>query len=479
MLNETDVLIIGAGIAGLSIARELSKYDVKVTVVEKEPDVGWGQSKVTYGIRHPGSRWPHGSLAQRMIYESQKMWDRLIEELEIEFRLTGELVVAFTDEEVAYIYALKAQGEKNGVEGLEILKRDAVVELEPHVNPTVCAALYKKTAGVFNPFEVISAFYENSLANGVEFHLETEVAWIAIEKSKFLVGTNKGDFIAKCVVNAAGLSAQKIAEMIGDESFKISFETKSTCVILDRFLGRKVRHIIAGIPDVKSFLRFSLVVPTYHHNLLIYTPIPEPARGINDRDVERRALEATLRHSRSLVRDLDFENHILTAFSGVTARNNRGDLIIEASQKHPAFIHVALPPPGLTSAPAVAKRVVELIKNGGLSLKKKPDFDPVRKAIKRIRSELPHSWHELLKDDHRYGRIVCRCEKISEAEIVDAIRRGATTLDGVKFRTRAGMGRCQGNFCACEIAEILSRELHRPYQAITKKGRNSYFVKRR
>ena len=476
MFREVDVLIIGAGVVGVVIARELSKYDVKVLLLEKEPDVGWGQSKASFGIRHPGSRWTPGSLAQRMIYESQKMWEKLIDELEIDFRITGEIVVAFNDEEVEYIRALKAQGEKNGVEGLEILGRKDTLEMEPHLNPNVKAALFKKKAGVFDPFSVVFAFYENALANGVEAYLDTVVTGIVFEKDKFIVVTNRGDFTTKYVVNAAGLYAQHIAQLIGDGSFKISYETKSTCIILDKLVGKTINHIIAGIPDVKSFLRFKLVMPTYHQNLLIYTAIPEPSKSIDDRSVEKRALEITFKEAEFLVPGLDLRKYVITAFSGLTARNNRGDFIIETSPKHPRFINVALLPGGLTAVPAVAKRVVEIIESTGFHLVKKTDFNPTRKAITRIRDLHIDKMQDVLSKNPLYGKIICRCEKVSEAEIVEAIKRGATTLDGVKFRTRAGMGRCQSNFCGCEIAEIISRELGLPYEKVTKKGDDSYFV---
>jgi glycerol-3-phosphate dehydrogenase len=209
---------------------------------------------------------------------------------------------------------------------------------------------------------------------------------------------------------------------------------------------------------------------------LVYTPIPEPSKGIEDRAIEERALDLTLQNAKRLIPGIDFEAHLIVSFSGLTARNSRGDFIIEASRKYPAFVNVALPPPGITCSPAIGKQAVEILRTSGLRLVQKPHFNPYRKKMKRIRESSLTEMAELVRQDSRHGHSVCRCEKVSEAEIVEAIRRGATTLDGIKFRTRAGMGRCQSNFCGPEVAAILARELHQPYEKVTKKGPGSMYV---
>ena len=476
MSTKTDVLIIGGGIAGVSIARELSRYELDVMLIEKELDVGWGQTKASYAICHPGARWTHGTLAQRMMVESHRIWDQLVDDLDIELARIGELVLAFNEEELRYIHSLKKQGEQNGIKGLEILDRSEVLRLEPHVNPAVLAALHMPTGGVFNPFEVVFAFYENARANGVNMLFGTEVTGILPQKGDFIVETPGEEIRATYMVNAAGLYAEKIAQMAGANHFSISHETKSTCLILDRCLGDIVHHIVTGVADPKGFSRFKVVMPTFHRNLLLYTPIPEPAKGIEDRAIEKRALVLTLQSAKSLIPDIDFETHIIASFSGLTARNNRGDFIIEASQKHPAFINVALPPPGITCSPAIGKQAVELLRMAGLRLIEKSSFNPYRKKIKKIRDSSLTEIAELVHRNSRYGHAVCRCENVSDAEIVDAIRRGAASLDGIKFRTRAGMGRCQSNFCGPEVAAILARELHQPYEKVTKKGPESVYV---
>jgi glycerol-3-phosphate dehydrogenase len=476
MSNNPDVLIIGGGIAGVSIARELSRYELEVTLIEKEADVGWGQTKASYAICHPGARWAHGTLAQRMLVESHRVWDRLVEDLDIELTRIGELVLAFNEVDLQYIQALKKQGEQNGIQGLDLLDRSEVLRLEPHVNPAVLSALHMPTGGVFNPFEVVFAFSENARANGVSMLFDTEVAGIHPQKEGFIVKTSGNEIRTRYVVNAAGLYAQEIAYMAGADNFRISHETKSTCLILDRCLGDLVQHVVTGVADPKAFSRFKIVMPTFHRNLLIYTPIPEPSRGIEDRALEKRAVDLTLQSAKSLVPNIDFETHMIASFSGLTARNSRGDFIIEASQINPAFVNVALPPPGITCSPAIGKQVAEILRMAGLRLIEKSNFTPYRKKIKKIRDSSLTEIAELARRDSRYGRAVCRCENVSEAEIVDAIQRGATTLDGIKFRTRAGMGRCQSNFCGPEVAAILARELHQPFEKVTKKGPGSVYV---
>jgi len=476
MPRSTDVLIIGGGIAGTSIARELSRYELDVTLVEKEADVGWGQTKASYAICHPGARWAQGTLAQRMMAESHQVWDRLVEELDLELARIGELVLAFNEIDLQYIQRLKQQGEKNGIKGLEIIDRSETRRLEPHVNPALFAALHMPTAGVFNPFELVFAFSENARANGVTLITGSEVKAIRRDNGEFLLETQDKEIRSRYVVNAAGLYAQKIAKLVGADNFIISHETKSTCLILDRCLGDLVQHIVTGVADPKAFSRFKVVMPTFHRNLLIYTPIPEPSRGIEDRALEGRALELTLQNAKLLTPDIDFETHMIASFSGLTARNSRGDFIIEASETCPGFVNVALPPPGITCSPAIGKQAAEVLLRAGLPLVEKADFNPYRKKIKKIRDSSLPEMAELVRRHSRYGRTVCRCEKVSEAEIVGAIQRGATTLDGIKFRTRAGMGRCQSNFCGPEVAAILARETHQPYGKVTKSGPGSTYV---
>lgn len=475
MSKKTDVLIIGGGISGISVSRELSKYDLDVTLVEKEADVGWGQTKASYANRHPGARWTPGTLAQQMIAEANQMMDQLIEDLDIDFRRSGELVLAFNKDELEVLKTMKKQGDFINIEGLEFIGPDEIKRMEPNVNPAVFGALYMPTAGIFNPFEQILAFYENARDNGVDMLIGTEVTGIILENGKFIVETNRDEIQAGYIVNAAGLFAEKVAKMAGADSFKISYDTKSTCIILDPLLGDIVRHIVTGLNNMQ-FTRYKLVTPTFDDKILIYTTFPEPAKGIEDRAVEKRMIDFTVESVKILVPDVDFEKYVVAAYSGLTARNDRSDFIIEASEKLPTFVNVAIPPPGITCSPAIGKRVAEILKGNGLMLREKTNFNPYRKSMRSLRASSPMQVRELVKKDPNYGNVVCRCETVTEGEITDAIKRGATTLDGVKFRTRAGMGRCQANFCGPKVTGILARELDQPLERVTKKGHESNYV---
>jgi glycerol-3-phosphate dehydrogenase len=474
--KTTDVLIIGGGITGLSVARELSKYDLSVTLVEKDADVGWGQTKATHAVRHPGARWAPGTIAQQMIAEGNQLMEQLIADLDIEFKKTGELVLAFSTEELESLKIMKKQAEFIKVEGLDIIGNSEIRRLEPNINPSVVAALYMPTAGVFNPFDLVSALYENARENGVDTLMDTRVIGIVPENNKFIVETHRGEILADCIVNAAGLFGERVARMTGAEDFHITHDTKATCLILDTILGGVVHHIVTALNDPKAFTRYKLVSPTFHEKLLIYTSFSEPAKGIEDRAVSKRVFDATLKSAKRLFPEIDFERHVVAAYAGLTARNDRGDFIVEASRKYPAFVHAVLPPPGITCSPAVGKRVVEILRKNGLGMTEKPDFNPYRQGIGSLLKSTPTQIKELVREDGSYGRVVCRCEKVSKGEIVEAIKRGATTLDGVKFRTRAGMGRCQTNYCGPEVTSILARELNQAISTITKKGRGSYYL---
>lgn len=477
MPGKVDVLIIGGGIAGTSIARELSRYELEVALIEKDADLGWGQTKASYAIRHPGARWAQPTLAQEMLAESHRLWDRLVNELGIELAQVGELVVAFNDAELRYIRELKGQGEHNGIKGLEILDRGETRRLEPHLSSAVQAALHMPTAGVFNPFELVFAFSENARANGVTILLNTEATGIRRENEGFIVQTLGEEIQARYVVNAAGLHAAGVARMVGANNFAISYETKSLCLILDRCLGDLVKHIVTGVAQVDAFSRFKLIMPTFHGNLLLYTPVAEPANGIEDRATEKRAIDVTIESARFLMPDVDFERHVVASFSALAARNDRSDFIIEASEKCAGFVNVALPPPGITCSPAIGKRVAQILQKSGLPLVEKPHFNPHRQPMKRVRDATPSTLGELIGRDPHHGHVVCRCEKVSEGEIIEAVKRGATTVDGVKFRTRAGMGRCQSNYCFPEVTAILARELGIPFEKATKRGQGSEYAR--
>jgi glycerol-3-phosphate dehydrogenase len=478
-MKQTDVLIIGGGISGVAAARELSKYEVDVTLVEKEADVGWGQTKAGYAIRHPGVRWPPDSLAQALIVEGNRLMDQLIKDLDIEYKPVGELVLAFNPEEVAALETMKAQGDRLHIQGLEIIDKQEIGRREPNINPAAVAALYMPMAGVFNPFDLLYAFYENARDNGVKMMMGTEALGISPDHGHFVVSTTEGEFRAPYVVNAAGLLADKVAQMTGAGDFRITSNTKGSCLILDRCLSDVVHHIVTGMLDPTALVRYKLITPTFHDKILIYSSFPEPAKSIEDRAMAKKVFDVTLQHARDLVPGVDFERNIIAAFSSIAAKNDRGDFVIERSQEYQGFIHVAPTPPGLTASPALGKRTVEILEQSGLFLQPKRDYNPYRSSMTSLRRLTPEETEKRVAADPRFGRVICRCETVTEGEIVAAIRRGATTLDGIKFRTLASMGKCQSNYCGPVLAKILAREQDRSIEAVTKKGRkSSYMVSR-
>ena len=473
---QTDVLIIGGGISGTAVARELCKYELDITLVEREADVGWGQTKAGYAIRHPGVRWPDGSLAQRLIVRGNQLMDRLIEDLDIEYKPLGELALAFDRKELSALERLKERGDALHIQGLEMLDAAEIRRREPNVNPSVVGALYMPTAGVFNPFDLLFAFYENARDNGVHMMMDSEVMEIAHENSEFVVRTTRGDISARYIVNAAGLFADKVADMAGSADFRITSNSKGSCIILDRRLGDVVRHIVTGVRDLQNMTRYKLVTPTFHGKILIYTSFSEPAKDLEDRAMAQRVFDVTLQHAKDLLPAVDFEKNVIAAFSSIAAKNDRGDFIIDPSPKYQKLVHVAPTPPGLTASPAIAEHAAELLQKSGLHLQRKRDYIPRRKRMTSLRQMSRHEIKERVKQDPCFGRVICRCENVTEGEIIEAIRRGAGTLDGIKFRTLASMGKCQSNYCSPALAKILAREKRRPVKEITKKGRKSCYT---
>ena len=475
MAMETEVLIIGGGVGGTSIARELSKYDVSVMLVEKEADVCFGATKGSCALFHPGVEWTPGTHAQSMIAESNQLMDQLAKELDVELKRLGEILLAFNEEEVESLKVMKKQGDHIHVPDLEIIDNAEIRRLEPNVNPSAIAALYMPTAGVVNPHDLTFAFYENAQQNGVRMLMATEVEKIIPENGRYVVETNQEEIHTNYIVNAAGLFAEDVAKMIGDSNFKVLLG-KGSNWILDKRVGNLVNHIVKGLGDLKIFTRIKMVAPTFHGNIMIYRTIPEPAKGVDDVATERRIFDLTLESAKFLVPGVDYEKEVITSFAGVVATNNGADFILEPSEKYPTFINAALAAPGVTCSPAVGKRVVDILKRVGLNLEEKLNFNPYRQGMQRFTHASEKKKEELIRKDPRYGHVICRCETVTEGEVVEAIRRGARTLDGVKFRTRAGMGRCQAGFCGPRVTNILARELGQPYESITKRGRDSNYV---
>lgn len=462
-----DTIIIGAGVTGCAVARELSRYELSIMVLERESDVCEGTSKANSAIIHAGFDAVPGTLKARLNVEGNAMMDVLSQELDIPFKRNGALVVCWRESEIAVLRELMDRGERSGVPGLRLLTGDEARALEPCLQDDVCAALYAPTSGVVCPFELTLAFAENAVKNGVEFSLSTEVKGIEKADGLFTVHTSRGDFTARSVINCAGVHADEIHDMVCAHRFSIRAR-KGEYMLLDKNAGQTVHHTIFQIPTEMG--KGVLVTQTVHGNLLI-GPTAEDIDDKEDLSTTRDRLEEVKRVAALSVKGIPF-NQVITSFAGLRANDDTGDFIIREDEQTRGFIDVAgIESPGLSSAPAIAVYAAKLLGNV-LALKPKADFDPIRRGIPKLAQMDMAQRQALIAERPDYGQIICRCESISEGEILDSIRRplGATTLDGVKRRVRAGMGRCQAGFCSPRVMEILAREQGITYGDVKKNG---------
>lgn len=467
-----DIAIIGAGISGSSIARELSKYNLKTVVIEKGVEVCQGTTKSNSAIVHGGYDAKVGSLKAKLNVKGNGLYKDLCDDLDVDFKQIGSLVLAFDDEEMEHVKALYERGLENKATGLKILNREEVIEIEPNVNKDVVGALLCESAGIVCPFNLNIALMENAMLNGVDLKLESEVVDIEKIDDYFNIKIkNKDDIKAKYVINAAGVYADKINNMIGGDEYFI-IPRKGEYKILDKSEGKIANHVLFQCPSEKG--KGVLVTQTVHGNLLV-GPNATVVDDKKDISTSREGISEIVNSSRKTIENIDFRKTI-TSFAGLRATPNTGDFMIFASDKCKNFINVGgIESPGLASAPAVAKYVVEILKEEGLNLNEKLNFKPKRKKNKPFIKMSPQEKEEIMKKDPRYKKIVCRCESVTEGEIVDAINSlcGARTVDGVKRRVRPGMGRCQGGFCGPKVIEILARELNIDVEDVLKDYENS------
>ncbi|MEM1507497.1 MAG: NAD(P)/FAD-dependent oxidoreductase [Candidatus Bathyarchaeia archaeon] len=468
------VAVIGAGVVGASISRVLSMFeDFEVILVEKEADVGWGVSKANTGIIHAGyddepELYP---LRARLCVEGNRIWRKWAEDLDIPIKWCGSLVLAFDDDEANILKELFRRGLKNGVEGLEIVGAGEVKVLEPNASENVTAALWAPTAGQISPWDAVIALVENSVANGVKLHLSTEVRGVRV-KGGCVTGleTSRGFLEADWVINASGLYADKIAETAGIGGYRIK-PRRGEYFVFDREAEPKVTRILFPTPTPIS--KGVVVTTTVEGNLMIGPSAEDLAEYQRDEKGNTRSgLDYVWSSASKLVKKLPPRSMIIRFFAGLRPEPTGGDFIVRKYDEVHGFIDAAgMRSPGLTSAPAVAYMVLDLLRSDlGRELKRKEDWNPYRKRILRF-FELTHSERSaLISREPRYGRIICVDEMVTEMEVVEAIRRGATTIDGVKFRTRACVGKCQGSSCMYKIAVILSRELGIPLWKVSVKG---------
>ncbi len=451
-----DVLIIGAGVIGGSIFRELTKYNLKVSVLEKENDVSMGTTKANSAIIHAGFDPDPESVVAKYNVRGNEMYEGLCKELDVPFKRNGAMVVAFAEENMATLETLYKKGVKMGVKGLRLLSKEETLKKEPNLNDTVVGALYAPTSGIVCPFQYTIALFENAVSNGGELYLESEVVSIEKNDGIFFVKTKDGkEFKARYVVNAAGVYADKVHNMIAKEKFSIRPRT-GEYIVFDKSQGRLFNSTIFPCPSKMG--KGILVSPTVHGNLFI-GPNAVDIDDKENKSTTQLGLDEIKKAANITTSKINYRESIRN-FAGLRAISSTGDFIIEENDDEKGFIDVAgIKSPGLTCAPAIAEDVVKILKEAGLDLERKTNFISRRKQVRFMDLSVDER-NELIKENPQYGNIVCRCESITEGEIVDAINRsfGQISIDGVKRRCRPGMGRCQGGFCSPKVLDIIARE---------------------
>lgn len=468
-----DIIVIGAGVSGCAAARYLAMFDYKIAVLEKESDICEGTSKANSGIVHAGFDTQPGTLKSKLNVRGNVLMEELSQQLDIPFKRNGSLVLSFSKEDLPKLEELLARGQKNSVPNLRILNKEQVKELEPSISDNVVAALYAPTGGIVCPFELTIALAENACTNGVEFFRDTEVLDIMLEKEGYRILTNAGEFQGKVVINAAGVYADKIHGMCKKPE-NIIVPRKGEYCLYDKTLGGLVSHTIFQMPT--EFGKGVLVTPTIHGNLMT-GPTAVDIEDKEDTSTTAKGLDTVLKMAGLSVPDIP-GNKIITSFSGLRAHSPKDDFVIEEVKGLPGFIDVAcMESPGLSSAPAVGEMVAQIVLEI-LPKPRKTDFVMERQGILRVAEMSAEELRRLILKDPTFANVICRCETVTEGEIVEAIRRpvGARTLDGIKRRTRAGMGRCQAGFCSPKTVDILARELGVDISEITKCGRGSEFL---
>ena len=468
-----DVIIIGAGVSGSAIARELSRFEAKIAVFEKEPDLCEGTTKANSGICHSGFDAKTGTLKARLNVEGNQMMEQLSKDLDFPFVRNGSLVVALQGDSMEQLELLQKRGTQNNVMGLQVLTGEQVREMEPHISDEVIGALYAPTGGIVCPFGLNLALAENANQNGVEFSFDTTVEKIESFGEMWKITTNKGIFYTKSVVNAAGIYADVFHNMVSETKLEIIPRRGDYC-LLDKSVGPFVTKTIFQLPNEMG--KGVLVSPTTHGNMIV----GPTAIDINDKEgtnTTQRGLDFLIEKANHTVTGLPIRQ-VITSFAGLRAHEKNGEFCIGEVEDASNFYDCAgIESPGLTASPAVGKYLAEMISNR-LGLAKKANFVEKRKGILNPQKLSLEERNQLIQEQPAYGTIICRCEMVSEGEILDAIHRplGARTLDGIKRRTRAGMGRCQSGFCAPRTIEILERECNQNPESIMKSGKHSPLI---
>lgn len=484
-----DVIVIGAGVSGCAVARELSRFKLKTLVLEKESDVCEGTSKANSGIVHAGYDAEPGTLKAKLNVLGNRKMAALSKELDFSYKQNGSIVLCFDEKDRDRLEELKARGEANGVEGLRIIERAELLEKEPNIGDDAVAALYAPTGGIVCPFGITIALAENAFVNGVEFKFGETVTGIQKQEGGYLIQTKQQTFETKVVVNAAGVYADQIHNMVSARKMEIT-PRKGEYLLYDKNVGNMASHTLFQLPTALG--KGVLVSPTVHGNLLTgptATDIPDK----NEKETSREGLGQVTQKAALSLKGIP-GRQVITSFAGLRAhitkfeRNGAvssaeskemsDDFVIEEVPDAAGFIDVAgMESPGLSCAPATGEYVADIIKKI-LNPEENRDFVSTRKGIINMSLATEKERHEKIKENPAYGKVICRCEMVTEGEILEAIHRplGATTTDGIKRRTRAGMGRCQSGFCNPRVVEILARELGVDESEIKKSGGDAWYI---
>ncbi len=469
-----DIAVIGGGVIGGMVLRELARYQLKTILLEKEDDVVMGATKANSAIVHAGFDAEPGTNKARYNVEGNALMEQTAKELSVPFIRNSSLVLAFTEDDLDAIRLLKQRGEQNGVPGLEILAPKEALEKEPNLSKDIKGALWAPTGGIVCPYELAIGAIENAMDNGAELLTNFPVEEIREQGDFFIIRSGGKTVEARFVVNAAGVYADEIARMVGDDSFTIT-PRRGEYELLDKTQGKMVRSTIFQPPTKMG--KGILVTPTVDGNLLT-GPTSENIEDKEDTATTAAGLEKVQTLAQKSVPGINYRM-VITSFTGLRACSDTHDFVIGPAKGAPRMIHAAgIESPGLTSAPAIARAVVQYLKEAGLVLAENPNFHPFRKPFPKFREMSEEERAELAAKDPAFGRIVCRCETVTEGEVLAAIHRNppARSVDAVKRRARAGMGRCQGGFCGPQVVEILAREFNIPMEQVTKSGGNSQML---
>ena len=463
-----DIAIIGAGVVGGFVARELSKYNLDVVILEKMSDVAMGATRANSAIVHAGFDAVPGSLKAKLNVRGSEMMEEVARELGVKYKRCGSIVVGFSKEDEKTLLELKARGEENGVKELSVVSREELLKIEKNVGEKVTSALIAPTGAIICPYELCMAAIGNAMDNGVKLSLNFSVKKIEKCDTGYKIYDERECVDAKAVINCAGVHSDDIARLVGDESFEICAR-RGEYMLLDKECGDAVSHTVFRCPSKMG--KGILVSPTVDGNLIL-GPTAENIDDKEDKKTTSSGLAKVKLQAAEQVCGIDFSK-VITSFSGLRASGSTGDFIINIKDN---FVNVAgIESPGLSAAPAIAEYVANLLSENGIKLVKKDSFNPYRKPMHYFRELSIDEKNEIIKEHPEYAHVVCRCETVTEGEILEAIRTNPkpTDVDGVKRRTRASMGRCQGGFCTPYIIELLATEMNCDFGAVTKFGGGS------